>query len=459
MSPNLIHANKKRMVHSCDFLVQKEDKVTLEAWLATCVAVALVDRQAGLGGLIHLLLPEPTGTDIAFQPATYASTGLPLLISGLRAAGAALSRLEASVAGGSLVAPVSAHDMRLNIGGRTTDVALAILAQAGIPVAKAEIGGYGHWKLSLDCWSWETSIAPLWQPGQDPPLRQAAPDLTPDGIGRAIAMVRPIPQIALKIIQLTQDGDYAMAGLAAEVRQDQFMSGRVLSLCNSAFLAHRGHIDSVQGALSLLGERKFVQIAMAACLEGMLPESPWGYSLCRGGLFHHALGTARVAEELARFTGRADAEVAFTAGLLHDIGKIILDQYLAASSPYFYRTVHAGGRELCEVEHEQFGIDHTDMGRRLGEEWALPDNLIEVISHHHDPEHATLDRDLVTLVYLADLLMAGFQPGCDLGGMNSGQLVANLGRVGLTPEQFPVIADRMPRNIFMYNKHQEGGAV
>ncbi len=459
MSPNLRHALQKRMVHSCDLCVQKRDKVILEAWLATCVAVTLVDRQAGVGGLVHLLLPEPMCSDIAFVPATYASTGLPLLISQLRAAGVALERLEACVAGGSLVAPVSAHDMRLNIGGRTTDVVLAILAQARIPVIKEEIGGYGHWKLSLDCSSWETSIAPLWQPGQDPPLRQAMPDLTPDGIGRAIAMVRPIPQVALKIIQMTQNGDYAMGGLAAEVRQDQFMSGRVLSLCNSAFLAHRGHIDSVQGALTLLGERKFVQIAMAACLEGMLPESPLGYSLCRGGLFHHALGTARVAEELARFTGRADAEVAFTAGLLHDIGKIILDQYLAASSPYFYRTMHTGGRSLFELEREQFGIDHADMGRRLGEEWALPDNLIEVISHHHDPGRATLNQELVTLVYLADLLMTGFQPGCSLEGMNSAQLEAHLGRVGLTPEQFPVIADRMPRSIFSYKQHLEGGEV
>jgi hypothetical protein len=66
---------------------------------------------------------------------------------------------------------------------------------------------------------------------------------------------------------------------------------------------------------------------------------------------------------------------------------------------------------------------------------------------------------LVTLTYLADLLMDGFLPGYDLEGVNSSRLVAQLDQVGLSPEQFPIIADRIPRIIFMYGKHHKGGTV
>ena len=97
-----------------------------------------------------------------------------------------------------------------------------------------------------------------------------------------------------------------------------------------------------------------------------------GYSLCKGGLFQHALGVAMVAEGLAKLTGCVSSGVAYTAGLLHDIGKVVLDQYIASATPFFYRRTQVDGIGLCRVETDQFGVTHPEVGERLAESWSLP---------------------------------------------------------------------------------------
>ncbi|MFO7600209.1 MAG: chemotaxis protein CheD, partial [Candidatus Desulfacyla sp.] len=100
----------RRSVPSGSYVVSESKNLILEAFLGTCVGVSLCDQEAGVGGLIHLLLPEPTSSDIFDQPETYASTGLPLFIKALCDAGASRHRLEARIAGGALVGPLAERD-------------------------------------------------------------------------------------------------------------------------------------------------------------------------------------------------------------------------------------------------------------------------------------------------------------------------------------------------------------
>ena len=95
----------------------------LEAYLGTCVGVALYDPVAGIGGLIHLLLPEPISVEGASQPEKYASTGFPLFLQALYDAGAAAENMRASIAGGALVGPIDDSDLELDIGGSATPAA------------------------------------------------------------------------------------------------------------------------------------------------------------------------------------------------------------------------------------------------------------------------------------------------------------------------------------------------
>ena len=440
-----------QIVPSGECVISKQKDVRLEAFLGTCVGLILWDQEANLGGLLHILLPEATGTDIAFQPETYASTGVPLFIQAMIEAGASIDRLKASVAGGAMVGPVSDQDLFLNIGGQTTEVVQAILDENGIPVNRAETGGYFSCKLTLNLNNLKIGIEPLPNFVVDLPETDHKKP-TPADIDTAIQQVRPIPQIALKIIRMIQDDDCTMSEIGEEVRQDQVVSAKTINLCNSVQFALKSRVGSIDHALVLLGEKRLLMLVVSASLETIFSESSQGYSLCKGGIFQHALGTAILSAELAEFTGRSDPDIAYTAGLLHDIGKVLLDQYMTSAAPYFYRAAHEEGAELCKMEKERFNITHPEAGALLGERWTLADNLIDTIRHHHRPEEATVDKDLVTLVYLADLLMSRFRVDHEFERLNTDKIDKSLKRVGLSPDHFPIIVDRIPRSIFQYSQ-------
>ena len=428
------------------YVVSRTKDEILEAYLGTCVGVSLCDRTAEVGGLIHLLLSEPTGIAKSWQAESYATIGLPLFIQALCDAGAQKGRLEACIAGGALIGPVNGQSLELDIGGRTTEVVQRILREVKIPVSKTETGGYFSCRLSLDLRTWESEIHPI---GYQ--LASAETDFkkpTPSEIDRAMHTVRPIPQVALKVVRMIRDRHSSMQDVANEVRRDQVISARVIRLCNSAFTAPRTKVSSIDRALVLLGEKLLLQVVISAALEQFFSDSGKGYSLCKGGLFQHALGVAMVAEGLAKLTGSVSSGVAYTAGLLHDIGKVVLDQYIASATPFFYRRTQVDGIELCKVETDQFGVTHPEVGKRLAESWSLPENLIDTIRYHHLPEQATIQPKLTHLVYLADLLMSRFQVGQELERLNTDALALSLQEVGLSPSEFPVIVDLIPRKIF-----------
>ena len=191
---------ERRCVASGNYVIGKNQKVILEAYLGTCVGVTLCDRKARVGGLIHLLLPEPTGLERPWKAEIYASTGLPIFIQALCEAGANKKRLEACIAGGSLVGPVSRLDLDLDIGGRTTEVVRTILREDGMPINNEETGGFSGCRLSLDLDTLKTSIQPIYDHRSFTSDDIERP--TSEDIANIIHLVRPIPQIALKIARM-----------------------------------------------------------------------------------------------------------------------------------------------------------------------------------------------------------------------------------------------------------------
>ncbi|MFC1532648.1 HDOD domain-containing protein [Thermodesulfobacteriota bacterium] len=360
--------------------------------------------------------------------------------------GADKERLEATLAGGALVGPLSKMDLNLDIGGRTTEIVERILNQEGIPISKSETGGHFSCRLSLDLKTWQSHIEPINIPSTS--SEGSFERLTDEQFDSAMESVYPIPQIALKIIRMIQDDTISMQDIAKEVRQDQIISAKVIRLCNSAFFHQKLKLDSIDRALVVLGERRLLQLVISASLEDFFPKDPHGYSLCKGGLFNHAVGNAMICEKLAEFTGIVSGDIAYTAGLLHDIGKVVLDQYMDLAYSLFYRKTQVEGENLITVEREVFGIDHTEAGGRLAEKWSLPENLVDVIRYHHNPEQASLDSELTYMVYLADLLMSRFIVGQELERLNTDSLSDRLKKIGLTPEQFPAIVDSIPDTLF-----------
>ena len=436
----------QRHVTSGSYVISKKQNGVLYSCLGSCVGVTLCDKKAGVGGLIHLLLPEPTGTGYTIKEEIYATTGMPLFIDALCNMGAEKKILEATIAGGSLVGPVTQGDLDLDIGGKTTEVVNTILRKEGIKINQTETGGYFSCKIILDLKTLKSSIQPISDITHY--KEKNIKKLNQSEILHAIDLVRPIPQIALKIIRMIHEKDYDMHKIAREVKQDQIISAKVIKLCNSTFFGLKKSVDSIDRALVILGEKLLMQLILSASFELYFSDSEGGYSLCRGGLFQHARGVAMAAEQLAGFSASVTPDIAYTAGLMHDIGKVVLDQYLAVELPLFYRRTQIEGIELCELEGERFGITHPEAGGILAEKWGLPENLRDAIIYHHQPEHASVDPELTHLIYVADLIMSRFHVGQELERLNTEGFSSRLKQIGLTPSQVPTIIDIISQKIY-----------
>lgn len=424
------------------YCVDTQKPIVLEAYLGTCVGVALYDPVAGVGGLIHLLLPEPVTPNDTFQPEKYASTGFPPFVQALYGAGAAAENVKACVAGGALVGPVNDTDFEMDIGGRTAEKVMQLIRAENIQVEKLETGGFFTCRLELDLNTGRFHIEPA---GFDKLSADAdVKNPKPLDISQSIKDLQPIPQIALKILRVINTDQYEIKKVSQEIRKDQVISARTLRLCNSVLFGLRKKIESLDYALVMLGQHLFLKFVISASLNNFFEQMGSGYSLCKGGLYHHAIGTAVIAEKLAVLTGRADPALAYTAGLLHDIGKVALDQFIQSGFPLFYRELNQEEKNLCEVEKQVLGTDHTEVGAELALNWSFPESLVETIQHHHQPENAAQHGALVHIVYLADLLMSRFHTGLELERLSTDTLASRLETIGLKISEFPQLIDHIP---------------
>ncbi len=439
-------ATQRYHVTSGTFIICEHEALLLQAYLGTCVGLALYCKKTGIGGMIHLLLPEPVSRASVNQPEKYASTGVPLFIEALLAKGAQKETLVATLAGGALVGPISEQDLGLDIGGRTADNVRAILTAKGIELIQSETGGFFTCCLSLNTVTGKCTIEPAGHHHVKGQVNIRIPS-TAD-IKSAVDRMQPIPQVALKSMRLINQGGYAIEQLAEEVRKDQVIAARMLGLANSAMFAKRSPVESLDHALVYLGQDQLVKLILAASVHSFFDQSTTGYSLCKGGLYHHAVGCAQVAEALAAKTRKVDPRIAYTAGLLHDIGKVVLDQYVAPAYPLFYRQAMEKDENLITAEKRLLGTDHTEVGYLLAKQWSFPESLVHVIRHHHQPNKKNEHKLLAVIVYMADLLLSRFHIGFELERLDTHTLAEHLDSIDLTVDNFADLVDLIPDAVF-----------
>jgi len=426
------------------YYVGEAQPLILEASLGTCVGLAIWDPEAGIGGLYHLLLAEPRTSEGSYQPEKYATTGLPIFLKALLKAGATHPNLKAWIAGGALVGPLEKYDLDLDIGGRTAERVMEFLADQKISVNKSETGGFFTCALLLNMQTWECGIEPagIEKCSAETGGSQQIP--APAEISRAMDALQPIPQVALKMLRIINEDKYDIPTLTEEIRKDQVLSARTLKLCNSVFLSRREKIESLDHALVYLGQTLMIKFVISASINNFFQQAAMGYSLCKGGMYHHSVGTAVIAEKIAALSQKVNPTAAYTAGLLHDIGKVVLDQYIQSALPLFYRELQQEKRNFIEVEKDLLGIDHTEAGANLAQKWSFPDSVTESIIHHHKPEDSTQNRELVHIVYLADLLMSRFHSGLEVESLDTDALKSRLETMGLSTHTFEEIVDIIP---------------
>lgn len=227
--------------------------------------------------------------------------------------------------------------------------------------------------------------------------------------------IRPLPGVARRVVELVEDDAASVDKIQAEILKDQVITARLLKLCNSAYYGFPRKIGAVSEAVVLLGFNAVRSLVLSLGLKEIIQAPLEGYSMAAGELWRHSLACALIARRIAQISGYADAERAYTAGLLHDIGKVALDQFVRAEFGEIVGRAGSGEKAFSQAEQEILGFDHCQVGKMLLEHWRLPAVLVEAVSLHHRPSEATLDPRLAALTHAADglTLMAGFGLGAD----------------------------------------------
>lgn len=212
--------------------------------------------------------------------------------------------------------------------------------------------------------------------------------------------IPPLPAVAWKILEMTSDLYCGASTLEEVLSRDQAITGRVLRLANSVHYAQRCPVTTVTRAAAVVGNRRLRSLVVAVSLEGLYNRgSAFGRTF-----WEHSLLAGIGAQQLAMETRYPDPEEAFIAGLLHDIGKSILEKKF----PDFYGEVSGYvndfGWTVEEAEHYLAGQDHTQVGEQLCRYWKLAPPLAEAIQFHKRPELAVHHPQLCRIVQLADVI-------------------------------------------------------
>ena len=209
------------------------------------------------------------------------------------------------------------------------------------------------------------------------------------------------PQVACKLNRLIKKS--ASTDQMAEVIQfDATLTGRILQLCNTPAYRGRSEISSLHEAVTRLGSealRRLVwQVSMGSQMSAALP----AYGMEAGDIWRHSMTTAIAAEELWKLSSfEEDMNAAFTAGLLHDLGKVLINASLDSLVYEFKDYVQGEGARAHEAEKNLLGFDHGEISGRLLAQWELGEVLISAVTHHHHPEASDKKR-FSSLVSLAN---------------------------------------------------------
>ncbi|MCK4690889.1 MAG: HDOD domain-containing protein [Desulfuromonadales bacterium] len=223
---------------------------------------------------------------------------------------------------------------------------------------------------------------------------------------------------ASRLLQLTSIPDHDLMDVVNLVKTDANLTARVLKVVNSAAFGLINEITSIDRAISYLGERIIVSIALGDCVGKLFEKELAGYEAAGGDLWKHDLRTAIAAREVVvQGEMEISPDLAFTAGLLHDIGKALISDYLKDSAPEAIKLITAhDSADYLAAEEKLIGFDHTQAGFELAKAWQLPEELAEAILYHHTPAEASeAFRPLVYAVHLGDniAMMGGFGTGSD----------------------------------------------
>jgi putative nucleotidyltransferase with HDIG domain len=220
-----------------------------------------------------------------------------------------------------------------------------------------------------------------------------------------------LPAVFVRIIKALRNPNASVKEIAGVVETDQAITMKILRLINSSFYGLSRSVDSVHQAIVLLGANTLKNVVISASVFKALGSGEKNPIFDREAFWQHSIGCGMIARYLGNRTGLGREEEGFIAGIIHDIGKVVLDQYFHDNLTQVVQQVATRKISFYQAETETMGLSHAEIGAYLAETWSLPEKLVEVIAMHHQPNATTQYGPLVALVCISDVIARQYGVG------------------------------------------------
>lgn len=233
---------------------------------------------------------------------------------------------------------------------------------------------------------------------------------------KVVARVNSLPTLptsVAKLMTLVSDERSTAADFERAVRGDLALTANLLRVANSVLYKGTTPATTVTQAIVRLGLTRLLQVAASMAFRRVVPPFLPGYEMPAVTFWLHAMTVAVLSEAIAQRTRAADARMAFTSGLLHDVGKLVIGEFLAEDKTAVREKLET--LSMIETEQRCLGTDHCVVGLAVAEKWKLSSESASVNRWHHAPDKAMVHRPLVDIVHVADVLAHSFGLGTDIG--------------------------------------------
>lgn len=216
-----------------------------------------------------------------------------------------------------------------------------------------------------------------------------------------VSITQNFPASALKAMDLLQNPDANMAEIVQTINYDPGLTSNVLKLANSSMFGLTRSIGSLRDSIVRLGTENIFRLITTSVMNSAMNKPLEGYGYSSGEFWEHSIAVATCAENLAELLDIQILNLPFTAGLLHDVGKMLLSNYIQRYADRFEEEIETGDA-MEDIEQKLLTIDHAEVGSLLLESWNLPESLVNTVRWHHEPDQC--NNPIGGVLHIADYL-------------------------------------------------------
>ena len=270
-------------------------------------------------------------------------------------------------------------------------------------------------------------------------------------IASAIKSFPGMPGTAVKLLALIDDPAMRVSQIEEILRHDPGLTANVLRLANSAYFGIPSKVGSISQAVILLGLKRLIQMVIAACVSAIMDKSVPGYDLPPGELWRHSIAASVAAEGLVKVLKVEAAEEIFTAALLHDVGKLVLGDFVKDEFKQI-ETAVAEGISFEMAEKIVLGTNHADVGARILTKWLLPSEIVNAVQFHHAPEESEQPGSMLDIVHVANFISMMIGIGIGRDGLQHQPSVEVTERLGIESEHLEIVASQTMQWVKEFNE-------